>query len=113
MADDGRAICNAALPTGGTMKKIAALLVIAAFAASPAAAASKHKKHMAKPKEKESVFAKQSANTMRILRDGAPLVLPTWSLPLYFGMHMDKTGKAEKPKPHHHKMAKKHSKKKS
>lgn len=73
------------------MRKIAALLVVAAFAATPAAAASKHhKRHM---KAKESVFAKQSANTMRILRDGMPLVLPSWALPVYFGTGMDKTGK--------------------
>jgi hypothetical protein len=83
------------------MKKIALLLVVAAFAATPAAAASKHKK--AAPKQ-DDTFAKQSANTMRILRDGAPLVLPTWSLPVYFGMNMDTTQK--------HKVAKKHSKKK-
>jgi hypothetical protein len=83
------------------MKKIALLLVVAAFAVSPAVAASKHKK--AAPKQ-DDTFAKQSANTMRILRDGAPLVLPTWSLPIYFGMNMDTTQT--------HKVAKKHSKKK-
>ncbi len=66
------------------MKKIAALLVIAAFAASPAAAA--HKK-----KKVDDTFAKQNANTARILRDGLPLVLPSWALPVYFGTHMDTT----------------------
>ncbi len=85
------------------MKKIALLLVVAAFAATPAAAASKHhKKSMAKPKE--SVFAKQSANTMRILRDGMPLVLPSWSLPVYFGTGMDTSGHtAAKHHSKHHK----------
>ena len=79
------------------MKKFAALLVVAAFAATPAAAAGKHhKRHM---KTKQSVFAKQSANTMRILRDGLPLVLPSWAVPIYFGTGMDKTGK---PQAKHH-----------
>lgn len=73
------------------MKKIALLLVLAAFAATPAAAAEKHHK---KAKQEENVFAKQNANTARILRDGLPLVLPSWAVPIYFGMHMDKTGKA-------------------
>jgi len=76
------------------MKKIALLLVVAAFAASPAAAASKHKK--AAPKQEESVFQKQSQNTLRILRDGAPLVLPSYVLPIYFGMGMDTTQKHKK-----------------
>ena len=70
------------------MKKIALLLALAAFAAAPAAAAEK------KAKQEENVFAKQNANTARILRDGLPLVLPSWAVPIYFGMHMDKTGKA-------------------
>lgn len=74
------------------MKKIVLMLAVAAFAAAPAAAATKHKK--AKPQE--SVFAKQSANTMRILRDGLPLVLPSWALPVYFGTGMDKTAAKKK-----------------
>lgn len=78
------------------MKKIAALLVVAAFAATPAAAASMHHKHH--KKAKESVFAKQSANTMRILRDGMPLVLPSWALPIYFGTGMDTTQTRKKKK---------------
>ena len=77
------------------MKKVALLLAAAALAAAPAAAATKHKHKHVKPQE--SVFAKQSANTMRILRDGLPLVLPTWSLPIYFHMHKD-----AKATPKHH-----------
>jgi hypothetical protein len=64
------------------MKKITLLLLVAAFAASPAAAATKKK-------AKKDVAAEQASNTMHIIRDGLPLVLPSWSLPLYFGMHMD------------------------
>jgi len=71
------------------MKKIALLFALAAFAATPAVAGEKQK-----AKQEESVFAKQNANTARILRDGLPLVLPSWAVPIYFGMHMDKTGKA-------------------
>ena len=65
------------------MKKIALLVLVAAFAASPAVA--KHKK----VKETESVAAKQSANTLRIFRDALPLALPSWALPIYFSMHKD------------------------
>jgi hypothetical protein len=67
------------------MKKIVLMLAAAAIIAVPANAATKHKK--AKPEE--SVFAKQSANTLRILKNGMPLILPSWLLPVYFGMHKD------------------------
>jgi hypothetical protein len=87
------------------MKKLALLLVVAAFAATPAAAAGKH--HKKKAKENESVFAKQSANTARILRDGLPLVLPSWSLPVYFGTGMDTSSRtAAKHHSKHHKKKK-------
>jgi hypothetical protein len=74
------------------MKKIALLLAVAALAAAPAAAIAKDKK----AKQEESVFAKQSANTMRILRNGLPLILPSWLLPVYFGMHKDADKDAKK-----------------
>jgi len=34
-------------------------------------------------------IAKQHDNTRRALRDALPLALPSWSLPFYFGMHLD------------------------
>jgi hypothetical protein len=71
------------------MKKLVLLLVAMAFAASPAAAASKHKKSKETAEAEE--IAKQHDNTRRALRDALPLVLPTWSLPIYFGMHLDET----------------------
>jgi hypothetical protein len=73
------------------MKRIALLLAAAVIAAAPAAAIAKEKKakHEEKAKQEESVFAKQSANTMRILRNGLPLILPSWLLPVYFNMHKD------------------------
>jgi len=59
---------------GQIMKKIALALLVAAFAASPAAAASKKKaKHQ----------------SWEIVKQGLPLVLPSWAIPIYFGTHMD------------------------
>lgn len=79
---------------GASMRSVFLLLVISAFAISPASAASKQKSKQ--PTEAEEI-AKQHDNTLRALRDGLPLILPSWSLPVYFGMHMDETGKkAEK-----------------
>ena len=72
------------------MKKIALLLVVAAFAASPAAAAMKQKK---KP---DDTFAKQNANTMRILRDGMPLVLPSWAQVIYFTTYTNQNNAKKK-----------------
>src|SRR5512144_277929 len=78
-----------ALAKGGHMKKLALLLVVAAFAASPALAATKQKKTKQTTEAEE--IAKQHDNTRRALRDALPLVLPSWSLPAYFGMHLDET----------------------
>jgi hypothetical protein len=45
----------------------------------------------------ELEIAKQHDNTLRALRDGLPLILPTWSLPIYFNMNKDdKSDKTEK-----------------
>ena len=81
------------------MKKLALLLVVAAFAASPAAAASKHKKSEQTAEAKQAAeaedIAKQHDNTRRALRDALPLVLSTWSLPFFFGMHLDEKMKSE------------------
>ena len=78
------------------MKKIVLLLVIAAFAASPAAADTKEKK--TKQTAEAEDIAKQHDNTLRAVRDALPLVLPSWSLPLYFGMHLDETKNEKKKK---------------
>jgi hypothetical protein len=83
------------------MKTILLLLAAAAFAVSPAAAETKAEKaEKAKQAKEAQEIAKQHDNTLRALRDGLPLVLPTWSLPLYFGTHMDEHNdkKAEKTK---------------
>lgn len=78
------------------MKKLVLLFVVAAFAASPAVAASKHTKSKETTEAEE--IAKQHDNTRRALRDALPLVLPTWSLPVYFGMHLDETKNENKKK---------------
>lgn len=71
------------------MKKLILVLVAAALAASPALAATKTKKKMTKQEAEAAEIAKQNDNTRRLLRDGLPLVLPSWSLPIFFGMKMD------------------------
>jgi len=71
------------------MKRLISVLVAAAFVASPAAAAMKQKKD--KQTTEAEDIAKQHDNTRRALRDALPLVLPSWSLPFYFGMNLDQT----------------------
>jgi hypothetical protein len=34
----------------------------------------------------------------RIIRDGAPLLLPSWAIPIYFGTHLDEKLAPEKKK---------------
>lgn len=75
------------------MKTLVLLLVVAGLAASPAAAQKKDKQTT----EGEEI-AKQHDNTRRALRDALPLVLPSWSLPFYFGMHLDDTKNEKKKK---------------
>jgi hypothetical protein len=84
MADDA-----VALPKGGHMKKTVLLLVATAVAVSPALAETKHKRKMTKEQAEAADIAKQHDNTRRALRDALPLVLPSWSLPIFFGMRMD------------------------
>jgi hypothetical protein len=82
---------------GASMRKLISLLVVATFAASsPTVAGTKEKKQKQSTEAEE--IAKQHDNTRRALRDALPLVLPSWSLPFYFGMHLDdtKNKKAEK-----------------
>jgi hypothetical protein len=76
--------------------KLVLMLVVAAFATSPAVAATKQKT-VTQTTEAEEI-AKQHDNTRRALRDALPLVLPSWSLPIYFGMHLDETKDEKKKK---------------
>jgi hypothetical protein len=84
------------LAKGGLMKKLVLLFVAVAFAASPAVAASKSKK--SKEAAEAEDIAKQHDNTLRALRDGLPLVLPSWSLPIYFSMNHDEKKDEKKKK---------------
>jgi hypothetical protein len=69
------------------MKKIALLLVVAAVALSPAVAVAKHKK---KVRYVDPGYAAEHMDkgeaSYRFMRDALPLFLPSWSLPIYFGM---------------------------
>ncbi len=76
--------------------KLVLMLVISAFATSPAVAATKQK--TVKQTTEAEDIAKQHDNTRRALRDALPLVLPSWSLPIYFGMHLDQTKDEKKKK---------------
>ena len=67
--------------------KLVLMFVLAAFATSPAVAATKQK--TVKQTSEAEEIVKQHDNTRRALRDALPLVLPSWSLPVYFGMHLD------------------------
>lgn len=84
------------------MKKLVLLLLVTAFAASPAAAGTKHKKSEQTAEAKQAAeaedIAKQHDNTKRALRDALPLVLPSWSLPVFFGMHLDEKMKGNETK---------------
>lgn len=70
------------------MKKFALAFMAVVIAASPVFAATKQKK-MTKEEVEAAQIAKQNDNTKRALRDSLPLVLPSWSLPIFFGMKMD------------------------
>src|SRR5262245_41090810 len=90
MTDDKIANRHNCIAKRASMRKLISLLIVAAFAASsPAAAATKEKKTKQTTEAEE--IAKQHDNTRRALRDALPLVLPSWSLPFYFGMHLDET----------------------
>ena len=71
------------------MRKIVLLAAAAALAASPIAADAKAKKKTAEELEKERI-EQEHDNTKRAVRDSLPLFLPSWSLPAWFGMGMDK-----------------------
>ena len=73
--------------TGEFMKKVVLLVAALALAASPALAAKKKK--MTKEEQENAKIAEQHDNTRRALRDGLPLILPSWAVPIYFGTHMD------------------------
>jgi hypothetical protein len=79
------------------MKKLALLLALAVAATAPTAVLAKTKKH-AKPAEQvqtdpqkmtpDEAMAYNKKN-LSLLVKGLPLVLPSWSLPVYFAVNKD------------------------
>jgi hypothetical protein len=94
------------------MRKIALLAALALIAVAPTAAMAKSKKH-AKPAPQVQTDPQKmtfdqameyNKHNLSLVPKGLPLVLPTWSLPMYFAL----TKEQEPAKP-----AVKHKKKKS
>ncbi len=91
--------------------KIAALTIIAAFAAAPAMAAHKvrHKKpaQTAIPENPQQMTPEQAMaynkRNLSLVVQALPLVLPSWSLPIYFKMHEEQEQAKMKPKHHRRK----------
>ena len=77
------------------MKKISLLLALAVFAAAPAVAAAKKKSAPKGPHQMtyDEAMAYNKRNLSLVVQ-ALPLVLPTWSLPIYFSMNKD----ADEPK---------------
>ena len=71
------------------MKKLVSLMIAAAFVLTPVAAVHAKKEKMTKEEAEAAEIAKQHDNSWRLVRDSAPLLLPSWSLPIFFGTHMD------------------------
>lgn len=76
------------------MKKIALLLVLSAIVATPAVAAAKKKSHQMTFDEAMAYNKKNLSLVVQAL----PLVLPTWSLPIYFKMQKDNASHGKKKK---------------
>jgi hypothetical protein len=94
------------------MKKIALLVALALVAAAPTIAMAKTKKKPVKPAEQvqtdpqKMTFDEAMAYNKRnlsLIPQALPLVLPSWTLPVYFAVNKD-----EEPA----KVVKKHAKKK-
>jgi hypothetical protein len=90
------------------MKKLALLAALAAIALAPAAAMAKTKKP-AKPAQQVQTDPQQmtfdqamevNKRNLSLIPKGLPLVLPSWSLPVYFAVANDddqsKAGKKKK-----------------
>lgn len=81
------------------MKKLALLLVLSIAASVPAAAASKKKPAPVVDKDPQHMtFDEAMAYNKRnlsVIPAALPLILPSWSLPIYFGMNKE----ADEPTP--------------
>jgi len=70
---------------GGPVKKISLLLIVAIFAAAPAGAAPKQKQKSGQMTYEEAMA--YNRRNLGLLVEGLPLILPSWSLPIYFMMY--------------------------
>ena len=83
------------------MKAIALAVAIAVAVATPALAAKKKVKRVAKPVDTMSAAQKTNDDSYRLVRDSLPIWLPSWSLPLYMQMKANEEQPAPvKPKRH-------------
>ena len=84
--------------------KIAVLTIVAAFAAAPAMAAHKHKKKEAIPMDPHKMTPEQAMaynkRNLSLIVQGLPLILPTWSMPIYFKMKNDHDEEVRNKKKH-------------
>ena len=73
------------------MKKIAFLILVAAVAATPTVAAAKkaHKSKTITNEEALKIDKDKNAASWHFVKDALPLALPSWALPIYFGMHKE------------------------
>ena len=46
----------------------------------------------------EAAIAKQNELNYKAMKDGLPLLLPSWAMPVYFTMHQDDKDKDKKKK---------------
>ena len=100
------------------MRKIALLAALALVAAAPTAAMAKTKKKPAKPAEQVQTDPQKmtydqamdyNKRNLSLIPKGLPLVLPSWSLPVYFAVTKEEEPAAKPAKKH----AKKSTKKKT
>lgn len=82
------------------MKKIALLVALAVVAAAPTAAMAKTKKKAAKPAQQVQTDPQKmtydeameyNKRNLSLIPKGLPLVLPSWSLPVYFAVTKEET----------------------
>jgi hypothetical protein len=77
------------------MKRIALVLFAVAVAATPAAAA---KKRMTAQQKADAKAMETNEQSWRIVRDGFPLVLPSWAQVIYFTTIHKEPSSAKKTK---------------
>ena len=91
------------------MRKIALLAALVLVAAAPTAAMAKTKKKPAKPAEQVQTDPQKmtydqamdyNKRNLSLIPKGLPLVLPSWSLPVYFAVTKEEEPAAKPAKKH-------------